>query len=456
MTPQETTALLERAHAHLSAERLRDLAVAVVDVPSPTGDEAPLASLLAGVLADAGLAARTVTLDERQASALGRLPGDGTGADLMLYAPVDTLTVGTAEEDLPWVGPRMEPHLLPRARVLGDGAGGGRYVQGLGAGNPKGHVACVVAAAEAVAAAVADGAAPGGAALRGDLVVGLGAGGMPTNARPGGPAGRSGTGHGVGCTSLLEQGGHPDCAVIAKPGWSVAHEEVGLAWFDVRVAGSHTYVGSRHRIPYRSAAADAARVVLHLEEWFEVYARRHADGLVAPQGVVAALEGGWPRMLAVTPSVVRVLVDLRLSPRTTPPQARRELEASLSDLAREVPGLDVTVEPLVAVPGTTTDPSSFVVRSAVAAWEAEEGRAHEVVTGTSGATDANVLRLRGVPTARVGMPKVDDDALDPNPSADFGVGMNTVDVVEMHRLARLLVRVAVDTCTRDREEVVVR
>ena len=72
----------------------------------------------------------------------------------------------------------------------------------------------------------------------------------------------------------------------------------------------------------------------------------------------------------------------------------------------------------------------------------------------SGATDANVLRLRGVPTVRVGMPKVDDPALEPNPVADFGVGMNTVDVAECLRLARLLVRVAVDVCTRPRDEVV--
>ena len=449
--------LVLAAERHLDVDGLVSLVSTFVDTPSPTGDEAPLARLAAGLLADAGLDATTVVMDDRQASTLARLRsratgGDGRGADLMLYAPIDTLTSGDPALDLPWAGERMEPHLLPRARVL-HGSTGGPYVQGLGAGNPKGHAACVVAAATALARA--------GVPLRGDVVVGLGAGGMPTNALPGtvddrsapAPAGRSGTGHGVGCTSLLEQGGHPDLAVIAKPGWSASYEEVGLAWFDVRVHGDHTYVGSRHRIPYRSAALDAARVVQHLERWFGEYSARHTDGLVAPQGVVAAVEGGWPRMLAVTPAVVRVLVDLRLSPRTSPTEARRELEESLEPLRAD--GVRVDVVPLVAVPGTTTAPDHPVVRAVERAWEAVEGRPHEPQTGMSGATDANVLRLRGVPTVRVGMPKVDDPALEPNPVADFGVGMNTVDVAWCLRLARLLVRVAVDVCTRSREEFLV-
>ena len=453
---EQRSRLVRAAEEHLTEDLLLGLVSTFVDTPSPTGDEAPLARLAAGLLAQAGLDARTVAMDERQASTLARLTsratgGDGGGADLMLYAPLDTLTAGDAALDLPWTGEAIEPHLLPRARVL-HGSTGGPYVQGLGAGNPKGHAACVVAAAQAVARA--------GLPLRGDLVVGLGAGGMPTNALPGtvedrsapAPDGRSGTGHGVGCTSLLEQGGHPDVAVIAKPGWSASYEEVGLAWFDVRVHGDHTYVGSRHRIPYRSAAADAARVVQHLEQWFAGYTERHTDGCVAPQGVVAALEGGWPRMLAVTPAVVRVLVDLRLSPRTTPTQARRELEESLEALRAD--GVRVDVVPLVAVPGTSTDPEHPVVQAVVRAWEAVEGREHAWATGMSGATDANVLRLRGVPTVRVGMPKVDDPALAPNPVADFGVGMNTVDVAECLRLARLLVRVVVDVCTRPRDEVV--
>ena len=82
------------------------------------------------------------------------------------------------------------------------------------------------------------------------------------------------------------------------------------------------------------------------------------------------------------------------------------------------------------------------------AWEAIENRPHQPITGTSGATDANILRNRGIPTVRVGMPKVSGT---PFP-VDFAMGMNAVDLRDAVKLTRHLVRVAVDTVTRTRAE----
>ena len=427
--------LRDRAWAAIERGLLRDLAVLAVDTPSPTGEEGVLADVLARAMRELDVPARTQPLDDLQANAVGELRGHGRGPVLLLYAPIDTLHDGDPAADVPWTGRGVaRPDMLPRAATDGD------LVTGLGAGNPKGHAVCCIAAAAALAAA--------GVRLPGTVLVGLGAGGMPTNARPVAGRSRRNTGQGVGATFLLEQGGHPDAAVLAKPGWSVAWEEVGLAWFEIRIRGTHTYVGSRHRLPYRNAIADAAAVVAGLEAWFPGYAQRHTDGLVAPQGVVAHLRAGAARTAAVTPAEAEVLVDLRLSPRTTPRQAERELRAAVAVLAAEH-GADAEVELVLAVPGSSTPPGALVVRSAIAAWEAVEGAAHRPATGTSGATDANILRLRGVPTARVGMPKVPDLAI----PGDFALGMNVVDVAEMERLTRLLVQVAVDVCTRAPEEV---
>jgi acetylornithine deacetylase/succinyl-diaminopimelate desuccinylase-like protein len=422
----DRAAWVAEAWRHVSAGRLRELVVGLVDIPSPTGDEGPLAEHIAGTLSAAGIDAAAQPLDDRQANAWGRLAGDGTGTDLLLYAPIDTLTVGDEAEDVPWIGPELRPDMRPRARVDGD------LVTGLGASNPKGHAACVLMAAEAVRRA--------GIPRAGDLLVGFGAGGMPTNARAGNP--RRNTGHGVGCSFLLERGLWADFAVIAKPGWTVSWQEVGLAWFEVVVHGTHTYVGSRHRLPYDNPIAAAGDVAGRLERWFPEYTARHTDGLVAPQGIVAAVEGGWTRMAAVTPAACRLLVDLRLSPRTTPMQAKREFGAAID--AIRAGGPTITWAMVLAIPGTSTPPDAWICRSAVTAWEALERRPHEVVTGTSGATDANILRGRGIPTVRIGMPKVTDA---PFP-IDFTAGMNTVDVRAMETLTRHLVRVAVDTITR--------
>lgn len=429
------SAWVTEAWRHVTGDRLRELIVGLVDIPSPTGDEAPLAEHIADTLKVSGCRGEVQPLDDRQANAWGRIEGDGTGPDLMLYAPVDTLTVGEESEDLPWIGPELRDDMRPRATVYED------LVVGLGASNPKGHAACVMMAAEAIALA--------GIPLTGDLVAAFGAGGMPTNARPGSV--RHNTGQGVGCSFLLEQGVWTDYAVIAKPGWTVSWDEVGLVWFEVTVRGTHTYVGSRHRLPYDNAITRAGEVVRHLEKWFVDYAALHTGGTVAPQAVVSSIRAGWPRTAAVTPAVCTLMVDLRISPDTTPMRAKREFAAALDTIRAKLPGVDVTARTVLCIPGTRTDPGNWIFRSSQASWEALEGREHEVVRGNSGATDANILRSRGIPTVRVGMPKVDpaDSPFD----IDFARGMNTVSVRAMEKLTRHLIRTAIDTVTRTRAEV---
>ncbi|HEX5120126.1 MAG TPA: hypothetical protein VFW65_33495 [Pseudonocardiaceae bacterium] len=421
------------ATARVDEARLRDIVCGLVDIPSPTGAEGPLAEHIVTTLRGAGVTAQVQALDDAQANAWGRVAGTGTGPSVMLYAPIDTFSTGDPEVDLPGIGTEWRQDMATGATVVDD------LVVGLGASNPKGHAACVLAAAEAIAGADIP--------LTGDVVAAFGAGGMPTNAAAG--SARRNVGQGAGCSFLLEQGVWTDFAVIAKPGWSVAWEEVGLAWFEVTVHGTHTYVGSRHKLPYRNAIADAGRVAARLEDWFVEYAERHTDGLVEPQGIVASIEGGWWRMAAAAPASCRFLVDLRLSPRTSPMQARREFGAAVERIAADLPGVRLDWRPVLAIPGETTDPENWICRSGIAAWERINGRPHEPTTGTSGATDANILRSRGIPTIRVGMPKVADA---PFP-IDFTAGMNTVDVREMARLTRLLIEVAVDTATRDLTEV---
>ncbi|MEV5652352.1 deacylase [Nocardia sp. NPDC052254] len=424
----------ESACARVDRNRLRELISGLVDIPSPTGDEAPLAEHITTTLAAADIESHTMYLDDRQANSWGRVRGDGTGPDLLLYAPIDTVTTGDPGEDLPWAGESLRADMAAHATNIED------HLIGLGASNPKGHAACVLAAGEAIRAA--------GVPLTGDLLLGFGAGGMPTNARPGVGNPRRNTGQGVGCSFLLEQGVWADFALIAKPGWTVSWEEVGLAWFEITVHGSHTYVGSRHRLPYRNPVALAGAVAARLEQWFPRYSQAHDDGLVLPQGMVANIRGGWERTASFTPACVRMLVDLRLSPRTTPTAAKRELVASVRQIAADLDAR-VDVEQILAIPGEGSDPRMWLCRSAIEAWEAAEGEPHREARDASGATDANILRGRGIPTVRVGMPKVADAPFE----VDFAMGMNTVDLREAEKLTRYLVRVALDTVTRNLEEV---
>jgi acetylornithine deacetylase/succinyl-diaminopimelate desuccinylase-like protein len=420
----ELESAVARVMAHVTRDRLAEAVCGIVDLPSPTGAEARVAGWIAEHLAGAGVAANVQHLDDMQANAVGVLPGRDDGPSVLLYAPLDTFTVGDARHDVPWAGPELRPDMRPRATVHGD------LVQGLGAGNPKGHAACVLVALAAIARA--------GVEVPGDVVAGFGAGGMPSFAVEGvGAAGRCNTGHGVGAAFLLERGFSTDYAVIAKPGWNVSHEEVGLVWLDVLVPGTHTYAGSRHRLPYRNAVALPGEVAGHLEAWFTEYAARHEHGTMRPQGVVSSVTGGFERLAASTPALVRLRLDVRLTTAQTPAGVTREVRAEVRRLGERL-GAELLLEQVAAIPASRTPPESLIVRAAVTAWEAVARERHAPIVANSGATDANILRMRGVPTARVGMPKV-PAAPDGGP-VDFTLGMNLVDVGEMRRLVEVLAR----------------
>ncbi|AWB93694.1 M20/M25/M40 family metallo-hydrolase [Aeromicrobium chenweiae] len=423
----QTGADLDRSVAavleHVTRDLLLEAVCGMVDIASPTGGERPLATWIADTLTARGVDAAVQPIDAFQASAAATVPG-GDGPSLMLYAPIDTFTTGDESLDVPGASQTWRADLAARAVVDGD------VVEGLGAGNPKGHAAVVMAVLQAFRAS--------GVVLPGDVVGGFGAGGMPSFAVPGvGEPERVNTGHGVGAALLLERGFTTDYAVIAKPGWHVLHEEVGLVWVDVLVSGLHTYAGSRHRLPYSNAVATAGRVAIALEEWLAGYATRHEHGTMQPHGIVSSVHGGFDRLAASTPAQVRLRLDLRLTTQQTPAGVVREVRDEMRRLSEEL-GVELQVRQVAAVPATHTSPASPVVRAAVTAFETVAGHPHQVTMGNSGATDANILRMRGVPTARTGMPKV--GATPDGREIDFTRGMNLVDLTAMRKLAEVLVR----------------
>jgi acetylornithine deacetylase/succinyl-diaminopimelate desuccinylase-like protein len=412
----------ELACARIDEGQLATILSALIDVRSATGAEGELARAIVGRLSAAGVESAEQAIDQHQSNAVGWIRGSAHGPSLLLYSPIDTVTSDDPQEDLPWAARTLAPEMRAKAWVA-DG-----HVFGLGAQNPKGHAACIIAAAQAIRRA--------GVPLTGELRLGFGAGGMPTNARDGM---RPDSGHGAGCARMLQDLPRPTYALIAKSGWAVSWEEVGLVWYEVRISGTHTYVGSRHLLPYINPIAQAAPIIQGLEEWFPEWAERNRSGLVAPQGVVSFIEAGWERMPAFVPALCRFRVDLRLSPRTTPSQADEAFGNKLRELATHS-GAQLEWERLIAISGTTTASDNPIVRVAIEAWEAVEDRAHQPVPGLSGATDANILRSHGVPTARIGLPKAS------LPAMDFQRGMNTVSIAAMVKLTRHLIYTAIAVC----------
>ena len=429
----ERSAWAQRAAGMLDRDWILQTLAGAVDVASPTGEERAFAGYLVKVMQDAGLKAWVQPIDALSANAVGEL-ADGNGPSVMLFAPLDTQFSGIEDEEVPWSGPALRPDQLPAARIQ-DGA-----VIGLSADNPKGHIVAAIAAVAALKQA--------GVPLSGRVVLAFGAGGAPSNKRP--ALARWNVGHGSGCEYLLQQGVRGDFAIITKPGYAVQWEEVGVCWFRVRVHGSQTYVGRKHALVDNNPILRAARVALLLDDWFAEYSRRHTDGLVAPQAAIGAIQGGWTYKPAFPPAACDLYVDMRISPRSSPMQAWRELTDALADIKAKLgdPSLTMDCNLIAAVEGPGTPENSWIVRSCTRAWETVEGRKHEPLTQTSGQTEAAILRRHGIPTARVGLPT----HMTPNadrPAHTTGVAK----AADILKLAEVLVRTLVDTCTRSLQDV---
>src|SRR5262249_38270324 len=135
--------------------------------------------------------------------------------------------------------------------------------------------------------------------------------------------------------------------------------------FEVTVRGTFNYVGSRHRMTYVNPIVEAGIVVAELEQWFADYTERHTEGLVAPQGNIGAIRAGWPRMASVSSAAATMVIDLRIAPRTTPAQARREFAGFVAELVRTHPGIELDWEMVLSIPGTATPQDSWINRAAV-------------------------------------------------------------------------------------------
>lgn len=423
---------IDKAWRRIDRRALLELDASLTDIASPTGEEGNLAGFLVKVMQEAGIGARYQPMDELRGNAIGSLAGAGQGPTLLLYAPIDTAFTGDESEDCPGLGRELPWDMRPQSTIR-DGA-----VFGLGAQNPKGFVTCLVSAAAAIASAEIP--------LLGDLLLGLASGGMPTNRSAN--SGYMSGGHRSGCAFLLERGVRGDFAIIAKPGYAVSWEEAGLCWFEVLIKGALSYTGARQLGPYHSPIVDAAILVQELEKWFSEYSAQNTTELVTPQGAVGAISGGWKDMPAFTPATCTVQVDLRIAPGTDPMEAARTFSEALDEIKARHSQLDLEVTMTLALPGGRTQPSNWIVKSCIRAFELVEGRPHEPRTNTSG-VDADVLRASGIPTARIGLPRTSPELL-----SEVSSSMNVCDAAGMERLTRILIAAIVDTCTRPLEQTV--
>ena len=418
----------------LNPDRLKNLLFALTDIHSPTGNAGEVCKFLVAHLHQHGMDAKFLPIGEHSGAGLARIEGDGDGANLLLYAPIDTHLEGDAS-DYPWTGKEPTVDTVPKAVEHGD------WIYGLGSSNPKAMVATL--------AEIFICAKESGCHWPGTLSLGFADGGMPVDISQ-----RQNAGMSNGVFHLLNRGGSPDYCIVMKPWNWVYHEEPGMAWFKITVWGTLGYAGVPRGTPgFRSSIVPAAEVILALEEWLPQYTERNTSGIVRPDGWISAVRGGWPERPAFPSAATEIYFDVRVNPRSTPAQVRAEFAEFMQELRESRPDIKCEWEMYGSAPGGSTDPENWIIQSARRGWEEVEGRPYPAAPDLlGGQTDGSLLRALGIPTARVGWPWPAEGS--PLPVAEGLGGMGATYIPDLIPCAEKIMYAVVDTCTRSRSDVV--
>ncbi|HEY4277360.1 MAG TPA: M20/M25/M40 family metallo-hydrolase [Conexibacter sp.] len=413
--------LLQRVNAEIDEDELVELALALGNLDSPTGEEGAASDYVYDWLGARGFAPRRLGLFPDRANVVARLPGRGGGASLLFNSHLDTTI---AKEELlttPLAGAR-EYHEAWRE---------GERLIGNGIVNNKGVMSTWLIAAAAIKRA--------GVELAGDLLLTAVVGEIglePVDEfQPPQYIAKE-----AGARYLVNRGVTADYAVVAEgTSFCLCWVEAGKAFFKVNVEGVEPplytpYLPRPTSIEQSpNAIVRSVRVIEAIEAWAERYEQEHVyrcdGGTVVPKVSVNAIRGGVPYKITKTPSICHLYVDARITPQQDPRSVERELREAIAQS-----GVPATVEPFVYRRG-------YEARNVGPLAERIE-RAHGRVIGgvpgrpieaiTSMWRDSNVFIEAGIPTVVYG------------PGASVGGGNFAMEISDLVQAARVYAAIALE------------
>lgn len=408
---------------------------ALVDTPSPTGQELECARFLTGYLRESGVEADLQPLGPTRANVIARVEGSGTGPTIMLNGHLDTTFYGSDDDRA--VSATARPNDMPHSFVVDGG------VYGLGAFNMKGGVAAISLALRAFQRA--------GVRLAGDLMVSAVAG-ESEKAPVGGVhqrfEGPKYTGSGFGTRHLLAHCPPLDYAIVAEPSdLYVVNGQAGYLFVRCRISGQTAYlapVGSQGAQDGIDAIRQAYRLSEGLAEWGERYAESNVFdtglGVIRPLLTLGAVEGGWPFFPSIVSGNCHLYMSIRVTPAQRPSDVMRDLRALL---AGSYPDIRCSLDVYASnVPSTVTPADSVLCRTAVSVMEDVFG--HPTRPFGRGeadpSNDSNQFRRHGIPAIKCG-PRTRTEPNAHEMDRRYGTHVYVDDVVTA---ARFYVRLALE------------
>lgn len=424
----------ESVVASIDRQRVVELAMALVDIPSATGNEKACAQFIHQQFKQLGLNASLQEIDVDRYNAVGRLTGDGSGISLLFNGHMDTSYSGR-EEGIP-----ASPAYQPKAYIQDD------WIFGLGIFNMKSALAAYMCAVEAVVKA--------GIPLRGDVTIAAVAGEIEM-AQVGRFTGSNYRGAGMGSMYAATHGVLADVCVLGEQtALKILRQHMGMMYTKVTIAGTPAHTGA-YADKAINAITKSVEVIEALRNWGKEYGQRtQLDGKPA-NVTISSIEGGWAYRGSRTPAFCNLIMDTRLPPGVKPINVFREIRSVLDKQMLGDAQLRAHAEVVLSIPAPSYEITErdFILPALRRAHKAVLGKEPEVIGHGAPElgwyTDAVHLSRYDIPTVNYGpagrlLTKTTgwDPALGEHQSID-----------DLHNCTKVYAQLILDLCTRSREEV---
>ena len=393
----------------IDRDRLVELAIRLVSIPSFTGSEQPCAEAVRDVLEEMGLHVQWQQVEEGRANVLGTWAGSGSAPSLMFNGHLDTSYSGRE----PWLQgiPGFQPQGFEQ-----DGR-----IYGLGISNMKGAVAAYIEAVRALQ--------DNNVSLKGDVLIAAVAGEIEKT-QQGDAQGAEFRGYAAGSRYLVTHGGIADMCILGEPTENklvLAH--FGSLWLRLSTHGPFIHTAFSEGRREENSILRMRPVLEAVLDWLPSWEEEMSYDGVRGVANVGSIEGGFGWRASRTPHRTDLYLDLRVPPNVPMQEARRKA----LEFARSLDGVEAEV--YVTAPGAEIAADHPLIGAVAAAHERVFGAEPERDV-TRWFSDASVLTRYGIATLNYGT----SSGL---PSAELG---ENLDIDGLVKTAEVYARAAMRIC----------
>ena len=387
-TDQQT---LERVLGHIDREELSQLAMDVVNIPTPTGSEEEVAKFINDWLLKQGIETFLQETEPGRYNVVGVLPGQGKGPTLLFNGHMDTALAGTKEDLLITGSTRPEWQALARRED--------DVIYGSGIVNDKGPLTCTLVMAKALKES--------GIRLDGDVIV-TGVAGEIGRSQVDQYQGAAYRGKGHGARFLVTHGVVADYAIVVEPSqFRITWAQCGAVFIKITTYGEPMYgpfvdhpVSPKES---KNAVVRMASIIPALEEWARRYEQEHRyefkGGVMVPKVNIGSIFGGAPFKPNFSPAICNLYVEAFMTPGQRGIDVLREVKGVLADT-----GIEAKSSLFLSVNGYESKGAEPLVAAMQDAHEYVRGRKVEPIRSafTSTYADLTVFAEVGIPVIKCG------------------------------------------------------